>query len=275
MIRKTVLIFIFILSYFTVFSNNNLDRENFYTTPAVFGSSLTEITVCVDETLELTAEPVNNANYVWLTSDNETVNNIDLVRTNVTLNMAGQYSLTVTVNGCSNTSHINVIVVPRPDAGSNGTIEVIEGIAPTESELFNILGGNPDKGGTWTKSNNVYTYTVKPKGTCYDSASSTVTVVNSIKIVNGFSPNEDNINDTWEILPNLLEKYPNNSLMVFNRRGDKVYEVSPYKNDWGGIPNQKAVLNNAKKLIPGPYYFVLELNNPEKNFFKGWVYINY
>ena len=275
MIRKTVLIFIFVLSYFTVFSNNNLDRENFYTTSAFFGPSLTEITVCVDETLELTAEPVNNANYVWLTPDNETVNNIDLVRTNVTLNMAGQYSLTVTVNGCSNISHISVIVVPKPDAGSNGTIEVIEGIGPTESELFNTLGGNPDKGGTWTKKDNVYNYTVTSKASCHDPVSSTVTIVRSRKIVNGFSPNGDNINDVWEVLPRLLEKYPNNSLKVFNRIGDKIYEASPYKNDWDAIPNQKAVLNNTKRLMPGPYFFVLELNNPEKTFFKGWVYINY
>lgn len=276
MIQKIILIFFFISNYIVVYGGNNIENKNFYmASKTSLNNSLTEITVCEGESLELTAQQETNATYKWITSDNISVNNIDLIRTNVTLTMAGEYSLTVTVNGCSDTALINVIVLPKPNAGTNGFLKLVEGIEPTEEELFNALGGNPEPNGTWNKNNNTYTYTVTSANSCNSTATATVTVFNSIKVVNGFSPNGDNINDTWQILPNLPVKYPNNKLMVFNRFGNKVYEANPYNNDWNAVSNGKVIINGGKKLPPGPYYYVLELNNPKKTVFKGWVYINY
>lgn len=274
MIKKIILVLTLVFGYLIVFSGNNFGYNNFYMAPTNFNNSISEITVCEGKTLELTAEPVANANYKWLTSDNITITNIDLIRTNVTLNMAGEYSLTVTVNGCSDTTTVKVIVIPKPNAGTNGILETIKGLEPTKEELFNALEGSPEANGTWTKSNNVYTYTVT-SSLCENFATATVTIINNKKIVNAFSPNGDNINDVWQIIPDLLEKYPNNLLMVFNRHGNKVYEANPYKNDWNAVSNGKILINKDSKLPPGTYYFVLELNNPEKNIFKGWVYINY
>ena len=271
--KRKILIFIILCSLKTAFSYSS-EHKDFYIASKSFNNSITEITICEGETLELTAEPIIDATYKWETSDDVIITGINLIRNNLTLAMEGIYSLTVTTNGCIDTALINVFVLPKPNAGTNGLLKLSEVIEPTREELFKALGGNPSKNGVWTQNSNVYTYTVT-SNSCKNSATSTVTVINTIKITNGFSPNGDNINDTWQITPNLLVKYPNNILRVFNRHGNKVYEAKPYKNDWDAISNGKIIINKGKKLPPNPYYYVLELNNSKKTVLKGWVYINY
>lgn len=93
-------------------------------------------------------------------------------------------------------------------------------------------------------------------------------------LVQGFSPDGDGVNDYWEILPNVLSKYPNNELLIFNRQGNKVYEAAPYNNEWNGKSTGKITIGSDRKLPVGPYYFIF--NTGENNqIFKGWVYLNY
>lgn len=97
---------------------------------------------------------------------------------------------------------------------------------------------------------------------------------NSKNLVQGFSPNGDGKNDVWKIVPNVLLKYPNNSLKVFNRQGNLVYEAMPYRNDWNAESNGKITISKKRKLPVGPYYFIF--NTGKDNIVhKGWVYINY
>jgi len=79
--------------------------------------------------------------------------------------------------------------------------------------------------------NTTYTVTVVYESGC--SLSDNITVnVTAAEIPNVFTPNGDRIFDTWEI-PGAL-KNPGNKLLVFNRWGNLVKEVSGYKNDWDG-----------------------------------------
>jgi gliding motility-associated-like protein len=74
----------------------------------------------------------------------------------------------------------------------------------------------------------------------------------NIKIPNAMSPNGDGINDYFKIYN--LESYPDNELVVIDRRGKVVYRCKNYQNDWSaeGIPD-------------GVYYFRLLIKHPSNS----------
>lgn len=74
----------------------------------------------------------------------------------------------------------------------------------------------------------------------------------NIKIPNAMSPNGDGINDYFKIYN--LESYPDNELVVLDRRGKVVYRCKNYQNDWSaeGIPD-------------GVYYFRLLIKHPSNS----------
>ncbi len=85
-----------------------------------------------------------------------------------------------------------------------------------------------------------------------------------------FSPNGDGDND-YVVIPG-IENYPGNTLLVFNRWGNKVFEGGPYNNDWGGIPNVN-VIGEAGVLLPsGTYFYVLDLGDGSDKL-SGYIYL--
>src|SRR5690606_2972658 len=66
------------------------------------------------------------------------------------IDTAGTYIYTVTgTSPCGNDSaNITVTITPAPDAGLDGTVNLCEDDTPVD--LFTILGGTPDIGGTWS-----------------------------------------------------------------------------------------------------------------------------
>jgi gliding motility-associated-like protein len=66
------------------------------------------------------------------------------------VDLAGDYTYTVTgVNSCGDaTATITVSIQTTPNAGTNGVLDVCSDAAP--SDLFTVLGGTPDAGGTWS-----------------------------------------------------------------------------------------------------------------------------
>jgi gliding motility-associated-like protein len=88
-----------------------------------------------------------------------------------------------------------------------------------------------------------------------------------LEIPKGFSPNGDGVNDEFIIAG--LHKYPNNSIQIYNRYGNMVYESNNYQNYWDGVSSGK-----TRKLPAAPYFYVLSINGGSK-VVKGWIYINY
>lgn len=64
----------------------------------------------------------------------------------------------------------------------------------------------------------------------------------AIAIPNLVSPNNDGINDRFEIRN--LEQYPDNELIIFNRKGKVVFRAISYANDWA-----------AEGLADGAYFY--------------------
>jgi gliding motility-associated-like protein len=87
-------------------------------------------------------------------------------------------------------------------------------------------------------------------------------------IPEGFSPNEDGLNDRFEILG--LDSYPDNELRVFNVHGNQVYRMAGYDNSWDGTSDSN--LNKGGRLPTGTYYYTLYLGTGN-SIKKGFVYL--
>lgn len=87
-------------------------------------------------------------------------------------------------------------------------------------------------------------------------------------IPEAFTPNGDNINETFQILG--LYHYDNNAISIFNRWGSEVYSSQSYDGLWGGT-------NNSGNLLPaGVYFYVLTLyRGHQEEIKKGTVFIQY
>ncbi|NVO18987.1 MAG: T9SS type A sorting domain-containing protein [Bacteroidetes bacterium] len=85
--------------------------------------------LCVGETLHLAAANMNNAVYHWTGPDGWTSNVQNPSRSNVQLNMAGVYSLFVTVNGqpSADTNYTSVGIYSKPTATLTGGEAICNG----------------------------------------------------------------------------------------------------------------------------------------------------
>jgi gliding motility-associated-like protein len=94
-----------------------------------------------------------------------------------------------------------------------------------------------------------------------------------IIIPDGFSPNNDGINDTFEI-PNLAFIYPNYKLEIYNRYGSLIYTGNRNKENWGGTTTESG-LNLGDRLLPtGVYFYILNFNDGTRKAIQGRVYLN-
>ncbi|ARN78998.1 hypothetical protein BST97_13925 [Nonlabens spongiae] len=93
-----------------------------------------------------------------------------------------------------------------------------------------------------------------------------------IVVPEGFTPNGDGRNDTFEI--RCINLYPESELVIVNRYGSTVYKATNYQNDWDGTPTQGLLHDSDKALPTGTYYWKLDLKDGSQAR-VGWLYINY
>ncbi|WP_423740391.1 gliding motility-associated C-terminal domain-containing protein [Flavobacterium columnare] len=120
---------------------------------------------------------------------------------------------------------------------------------------------------------------IKP-GIC-DTATVTVTVHPSnneeVVVYNHMTPNGDGDNDVFFI--DGVDKFPNNSVEVYNRWGVLVYEAKGYNNNdraFRGISSGRVTIKQLEELPEGTYYYMFKYENTsgvtkEK---AGYLYIN-
>ncbi len=153
------------------------------------------------------------------------------------------------------TNDINVI----PGA----TVTTISG--PQSGTLVQIAGGiftyAPNYGYCGLDQ---FTYGVCNTDLC-DTATVTITIpcIDTLIVYNGFSPNGDGQNDSWEIVG--ISQIPNHQVMVFNRWGNLVFESSRYENNWNGT--------FQGELLPDGTYYYLVKNNVTRQFYSGYLQI--
>ncbi|BDW91612.1 hypothetical protein MACH07_04440 [Flagellimonas marinaquae] len=98
--------------------------------------------------------------------------------------------------------------------------------------------------------------------------------VNNPTLGNYFlSPNGDGINDSW-IIDN-LEESPNNSVRIFNRYGQKVFEQINYTNEFHGIANTGTMISNQGIGLPeGVYFYLVTLEDVELEY-TGFLFLDH
>ena len=89
-----------------------------------------------------------------------------------------------------------------------------------------------------------------------------------INISEAITPNGDGINDTWMIYN--IQSHPNNTVKVFNRWGDLVFNARGYQNEWDGH------YKNRDQSLPdgGSYYYQIDLDGNGTVDYDGWLYIS-
>lgn len=92
---------------------------------------------------------------------------------------------------------------------------------------------------------------------CSASDEVMVRVVKEPVIPNAFSPNNDGINDLWNI--EHLATYPNATIEIFNRYGQAVYRSKGYSKAWDGNVN-------GSPLPVGVYYYIIDPKLGSKKF---------
>ncbi|MEX2350416.1 MAG: gliding motility-associated C-terminal domain-containing protein, partial [Flavobacteriaceae bacterium] len=90
-------------------------------------------------------------------------------------------------------------------------------------------------------------------------------------IPEGFSPNNDNKNDYFEII-GLLDIFPDHEILIYSRYGNLIFRGNNETGFWDGNANEGLLYEGPVPV--GVYYYVLNLNHPDYELFIGWVYLN-
>jgi gliding motility-associated-like protein len=90
-------------------------------------------------------------------------------------------------------------------------------------------------------------------------------------IYEGFSPDGDGMNDVWRIRS--IENYPNNTVRIFNRWGNLVFEIKGYNNQDQAWSSHSTAGLVAGDVPDGTYFYLIDLGNnqPPRS---GYVIVN-
>lgn len=164
-------------------------------------------------------------------------------------------------NGCADTVSKKITVNPTPKVDAGKDILLLDGAGVTLSPT--VSGNNVTY--KWTPSlglnydnilnpvaapnvNTTYKLTVTSADGCVNADEINVIVLKAPVIPNTFTPNNDGINDNWNI--KYLDSYPDVIVEVFNRYGVKIYYSKGYSVPWDGR-------FNGTELPVGTYYYII------------------
>lgn len=182
---------------------------------------------------------------------------------------AGNYTVVVKdVNGCTSQSSFSVAegnggVSRRCDAGLDQQIYLGEkariqpvflpGSTFSISPSTSFISPNDTTFVVSPPINTTYTLTVVEPNGCVCTSRVTINVLNTIKVANAITPNQDGINDIW-IIQN-VENYDNVEVYLYTRWGQRIFYSSGYP---PGAEFNGTFLGSS--LPVATYYYVVKFN---------------
>jgi gliding motility-associated-like protein len=168
-------------------------------------------------------------------------------------------------NGCTYTTSEQITVNPSPKVSAGEDLTVLEGgqaaIKATASGNGLIYQWVPSTGLDHTDVLNPvaspledtnYKLIVTSADGCSAADDVLVRVLKNLVVPNAFTPNGDGINDTWKI--KYLDSYPNNTVEIYNRYGERLYSSIGYPVPWDGR-------YKGADLPAGTYYYIINPKN--------------
>ncbi len=159
----------------------------------------------------------------------------------------------------SNIVVINVLRLPEVEAGSDTTIDIGFSVRLKATGAITYRWSPAESLDNDTIPNPLATPFITTdyivEGTdingCknYDTIQVRVDGVPKVRAVDAIVPNGDDLNEFFYIEG--LERYPENTLTIFNRWGEEVFTKKNYTNDWNGVNN------NGNPLPEGTYFYML------------------
>ena len=233
-----------------------------------------DVAFCAGESTRLTAS--GGLYYKW--SPSTGLDNDTLASPMATPLQTTTYTVAISNGVCSDSSHsVTVTVNQNPVASAGSEIILIEG---QSAQLHGTIAGDNITGFSWspttfltdtasqtpvTTPTSDITYTLTAVSQSCGTSTSTVfvRVYKKITVPNTFSPNNDGINDVWNI--DALVTYPESVIQVFDRYGQQVFRSTGYSKPWDGK-------YNGSVLPAGTYYYIIDLKNNTPKI-SGWVLI--
>jgi gliding motility-associated-like protein len=99
---------------------------------------------------------------------------------------------------------------------------------------------------------------------------STEIVSCNLVVPSAFTPDGDGINDSFEIVG--IEQAPDNTIIIFNRWGNVVFETSNYQNNWIGTSNVNNTVG-GDELPTGVYFYLFDTKTEKYGVMKGYIYL--
>ena len=111
-----------------------------------------------------------------------------------------------------------------------------------------------------TDVDRLYTLTVTNSNGCNTAKQIQVKICTKLAIPDAFTPNQDGINDSWELKG--IDHFPNAEVTIFNRWGNVIFHSKGYTKPFDGAENQAGVyhykikLNEILPLKSGPLMLI-------------------
>ncbi|MGZ3819443.1 MAG: T9SS type B sorting domain-containing protein [Mucilaginibacter sp.] len=242
--------------------------------PKVIAQVGKNTTICSGESTQLSA--AGGLYYKWTPSTG--LDHDDIPNPVATPLQTTTYSVKVSNDGCyDDTKSVTITVNSTPTANAGNEKKIFVGQSTrlngsvTGDEITNIYWtpatGLDDPASLTPLANPAddITYTLHVVSQNCGTATSEVIVkvYKQIIIPNTFTPNNDGINDLWNI--DALAAFPECLMQIYNRSGQKVFQSTGYPKSWDGT-------YKGSPLPEGTYYYVIDLKNNTPKI-SGWVLI--
>ena len=256
---------------------------------------------CPGQEVTLTVTNIPGATYTWTGPQQSYPNSPIITLISLDEGNTGTYSVVGSLNGCTTPpGFAAVLMVVKPDAredldfvmdpGTTGTFDVLlndtlfltgDIVVTQLSQLAGLTYAGDGKfaytaGAAPGLVSFIYQICSRacPDDQFCDMATVTIRIrdIKCSFIPNVFTPNGDNVND-WLVIDCLDGGgFPENSIVIYNQWGGKIYEAAPYDNDqakaWRGTLDGEP----GKDLPDGAYYYVFRAG-PNEPVIKGFIEI--